>query len=526
MMQSPQHFNALLRQLSDRFGQRLKITASEEKREILAACQPETLSEVCRYAFNELGWRFATLIVEEAPPIRYVFYRDGTVLHVLTMLESERTLPSVAIALHAVDWHERETEDLWGIHFRGHPRLGEFVLHEEWPEGVNPMRSSFDGKKTYAHQQVNGHWEPSVIVKAEGSFLMPVGPIFSDYAESAHFLLETIGEDVLRTIPRFFYKYRGVEKIAEHRSAADVLLLAERFAGTSAFAHSLAYCQAVERLCDVHIPPRAEGLRVLLAELERIRHHIAALGGICSSTGLAVAASQLGILEEDMLRLTCRHTGHRYFFGINVIGGLSHDISSEAIADIVATVSRVLADLRKLYDMLRVSGSFLDRIEEVGIVTQEQARQLGLVGPIARASGINGDLRNVLPYGGYRNLQPYPVPRESEGDGFARLRVLMHEIEISTSIVEQMARQLRDGPYREVEVRFAPGATLGWSEAPVGAAFHWVRIDEQGNVLRYRITPPSFANWVGFHVAAEDFAFQDFPIILATFGLSNAESDR
>jgi formate hydrogenlyase subunit 5 len=513
-------------ELSRHFGDRLTISATTGESELHAACRPENLVEVCSYLYNKLGCHFATMIVEESPPVRYVFYREGMVVQIMTMLESDRTLPSVALALHAIDWNEREAEDLWGIHFRGHPRLGEFVLHEEWPEGVNPMRASFDGRNPYPHRQGNARWEPSFIVQAEGSFLMPIGPIFSDFAESAHFLLETVGEDVLHTIPRFFYKYRGVEKIAEQRSANDVLLLAERFAGTSAFAHSLAYCQAIERLCSVHIPQRAEELRVLLAELERIRHHVAAIAGICSSTGLAVAASQYGILEEELLRLTGKHTGHRYFFGMNVIGGLARDISSEGLKDISDTISKTIVQLRKLYDMLRVSGSFLDRIEEVGLVTKEQAGGLGLVGPIARASGIPMDLRNILPYGGYGRSTPFPVPRESEGDGFARLRVLMHEIEISASIVEQKARQMREGPFRELEIQYVTGAALGWSEAPLGAAFHWVRIDDGGKVLRYRIAPPSFANWLGFHAAAENFAFQDFPIIMATFGLSNAESDR
>jgi len=104
---------------------------------------------------------------------------------------------------------------------------------------------------------------------------MPIGPIYSDFAESAHFLLETVGEDVIRTIPRFFYKYRGVEKIAEGRTIDQVLLLAERFSGTSAFAHSLAFCQAVEEISRVEVPPRAKALRIFLTELERLRHHIA-----------------------------------------------------------------------------------------------------------------------------------------------------------------------------------------------------------------------------------------------------------
>ena len=142
------------------------------------------------------------------------------------------------------------------------------------------------------------------IVQTSGAFMMPIGPVYSDVAESAHFLLETVGEDVIRTIRRFFYKYRGVEKISEGRSVDQVILLSERFSGTSAFAHSLAFCQAVEDIAGADPPPWARALRIILAELERLRHHIAAIAGICGSTALSVATAQAGILQEEALRIT------------------------------------------------------------------------------------------------------------------------------------------------------------------------------------------------------------------------------
>jgi Ni,Fe-hydrogenase III large subunit len=147
-----------------------------------------------------------------------------------------------------------------------------------------------------------------------------------------------------------------------------------------------------------------------------------------------------------------------------------------------------------------------------------------LVGPIARASGLARDLRKALPYCGYEGVA-FDVPVETEGDGYARLRVLFREAEQSAAIIREMAAALPDGDIAS-PLEYAAGGALGWVEAPRGAAFHWVRINESGAVGRYRLTTPSFTNWHGFHLAAEDFAFQDFPIIMATFGLSNAESDR
>ena len=199
----------------------------------------------------------------------------------------------------AADWHEREVEDLFGVSFDGHPRLGEFVLHEAWPEGINPMRRDFDARRPLADRAPEARWQPPRVVTAPGAFAMPICPVFADFAESAHFLLETVGEDVIRTIPRFFYKYRGIEKIAEGQPIDRVLLLAERFSGIAAFAHGLAFCQAVEAICGIEVPERASALRTVFAELERLRHHAAVITGICNSTALAIAASQAALIEED-----------------------------------------------------------------------------------------------------------------------------------------------------------------------------------------------------------------------------------
>jgi formate hydrogenlyase subunit 5 len=129
------------------------------------------------------------------------------------------------------------------------------------------------------------------------------------------------------------------------------------------------------------------------------------------------------------------------------------------------------------------------------------------------------------PYAKYVDFV-FDVPAEQEGDGYARLRILFAEARQSVRIMEQAIAALPTGPLQRLSVGIAPGAALGWAEAPRGATFHWLRIANDGTVLRYRIVTPSFINWHGFHLAAEDFAFQDFPIILASFGLSVAENDR
>jgi formate hydrogenlyase subunit 5 len=494
-------------------------------------CARAALLELCGRLFLEWNFSFAGLIVEEASnewQLRYVFYGESDAGWVHVLVSSplvDKTFPSIAKFVHAADWHEREAEDLFGVVFEGHPRLGDFILHDDaWQENVEPMRHNFDAQAAMLHRKPDADWRPTRIVQEPGAFVMPVGPKYSGVTEPVHFLLETVGEDVIRSTPRLFYKWRAVEKLAEGKTVDEVLLVAERFAATTAFAHGLAFCQAIEKTCGANLPARAKGLRVFLAELERLRQHAGAIQEICESTALVVANSQAGILEEDLLRISGELTGHRYLFGLLALGGLLGDLPNDACVKALRQSQRALEKLNELEKRLRVSSSFLDRLEEVGIVPQRTAWAYGLLGPIARASGVARDLRRAQPYLGYESFQ-FDVPSENEGDGYARLRILFAEARQSVRIMEQAVAALQSGSVRE-PIQICAGAALGWVEAPRGATFHWVRLDEVGKIARYRIVTPSFANWHGFHLAVEKFAFQDFPIMLSTFDLSVAENDR
>jgi Ni,Fe-hydrogenase III large subunit/Ni,Fe-hydrogenase III component G len=489
------------------------------------------LADVCRRLIEEGDFSFAGLIVEEGATewqLRYAFYGAGAEgwVHVLVSAPlAQNVFPSVVEWINAADWHEREAEDLFGVRFEGHPCLGDFVLHDDvWQEDVRPMRRGFDADAALRSRVPDADWRPERIVHESGAFVMPIGPIFSGVTESVHFLLETVGEDVIRTSTRLFYKWRAVEKLAEGKTVEEGMLLAERFAAATAFAHGLAFCQAVESIGGAQVPARARMLRVFLAELERLREHAGAIQEICQSTALAVASSQAGLFEEELLRVSGELTGHRYLFGLLAPGGLLRDLPTDACRRALGRSRDILERLNDLERRLRVSSSFLDRLEEVGVISAAAAKAHHLVGPVARASGLARDLRRAWPYCGYEGFS-FEVPTEREGDGYARLRVLFAESRQSVRIMEQAAAALKDGVVC-LPVQIGPGAALGSVEAPRGATFHWVRVDEGGRIARYRAVTPSFANWHSFHLAAEKFAFQDFPIILSTFDLSVAEYDR
>jgi Ni,Fe-hydrogenase III large subunit len=240
---------------------------------------------------------------------------------------------------------------------------------------------------------------------------------------------------------------------------------------------------------------------------------------------LNVSEAQAAIVEEQLLRASCCFSGHRYLFGLNTPGGLRRDFSPDICKTLLGAVDGAERDLQRLEDRLRYTSSFLDRLEDVGSIDTEAARDLDLSGPVGRASGLPNDLRRVCPYARYGDYT-FDVASEKEGDGYARLRVLFFEARQSVALIHQALDSLRSGEVKTPVDHFPAGTAIGWVEAPIGAAVHWLRVNDAGLIERYRIMTASFRNWLGLHAAVENFAFQDFPIILATFGLSVAECDR
>ena len=518
--------------LAARFKTAVTISRINDQEILVALERAHALNAVSKFLFWEASCSFAGIVVEEEPNewhLTYLFLLPlKQWIHVCVAIPSDNlTLPSISAEVHAADWYEREVEDLFGLHFEQHPRLGDFVLHDQvWQEGLTPMRRAFDLRQPRLERKPNQAWRPTLVVRDPGAFAMPVGPVYEGgLGESVHFLLETVGEDVIRASPRLFYKYRAVEKVAEGKTVTDAELLAERFSAKSAFAHSLAYCQGIERAGGIGVPPRAGKLRIALAELERLRHHAGAIEAICQSTALNVSEAQAAIVEEQLLRASCAFSGHRYLFGLNTPGGLRRDFSPDSCETLMRAVDGAEQDLQRLEDRLRYTSSFLDRLEDVGSIDIEAARDLDLSGPVGRASGLANDLRRVSPYAGYADYT-FEVASEKEGDGYARLRVLFFEARQSAALIHQALQSLRPGEVKTPFEHFPARTAMGWVEAPIGAAVHWLRIDDAGLIERYRIMTASFRNWLGLHAAVENFAFQDFPIILATFGLSVAECDR
>ena len=226
---------------------------------------------------------------------------------------------SLTNALPAVNWQEREIQDLFGLKLEGHPNPRRCALHDDWPE-VYPLRKDFDLHTVLP--PFTGERHKFREVEGEGVFQVPVGPVHAGIIEPGHFLFSVAGEPVLYLQIRLFYTHKGTEKLFENMPVTHGVRLAESISGDSSFAHATAFCHAVERAANVEAPPRARALRTVCLELERVYNHIADIGAIATDVAFVVANAHAMRLKERVLRLNEQLTGNRLLRGMAALGGV------------------------------------------------------------------------------------------------------------------------------------------------------------------------------------------------------------
>ena len=308
--------------------------------EARVAVAPEQLPAACGAIATRLGARLATMVGEDdratagrIPPSLRLRRAAGGWATVEAAIPAEApSFPSVTPVVPAAHWYEREVQDLLGLVPEGHPDPRRLVLHDDWPEGVYPLRKDFD--PAVPVPRVAGEPHRFHHLHGEGIVEIPVGPIHAGVIEPGHFRFAAVGEVILHLETRLFYTHRG------HREAGRGeeldrrrCRLAERICGACACSHAVAYCQAIESIAGVTIPPRAAALRTLCLELERLYNHVGDLGNICAGVGFAVGASLGARLKEELQRLNERLIGNRFLRGVCRIGGVRRDLSRAAVRD-------------------------------------------------------------------------------------------------------------------------------------------------------------------------------------------------
>ena len=433
--------------------------------------------------------------------------------------------PSVALFCPEALNYERKIQTFFGLTPVGIPDARPLILHENWPADIFPLRKDVDvstrpaiAKGFYQFNRVEG----------EGVYEIPVGPIHAGIIEPGHFRFSVAGETIMFLEPRLGFTHKGSEKLFEQMSLQEMVRLSEKISGDSSFSHSLAFCQAVERLDEMAVPERAEYLRVLYAELERIANHLGDIGAIMLDTGFNFGGAQGARLRETILRINERLTGSRFLRGVNDIGGVKQDISKKDLK----TLSRNLDVLAKDFsEVIAIAGnrlSLVNRLQDTGTLTYAMAKDYGVTGVAAKAVGLERDARVDMPYAAYGPLGISEIATEESGDVYARFQVRVKEVTASIRIIKQVIRKIPEGPIRIVSSAVmhrksscAISVVEGWR----GEIVYFLTTDSDGNIARVAPRDPSFLNWVVLGEVGVNNVVPDFPLINKSFNLSYSGND-
>ena len=463
--------------------------------------------------------------------IHYLFAndRENWFAHATKNLTPEDpTIDSMATFYYPASRFEREIKDLFGIEAIDHPDTRPLVRHAFWPEDYFPLRKDFVQPEKFVD---DGTPFPFMPVGGEGVYEIPVGPVHAGVIEPGHFRFSVVGETVIDLKIRLYFTHKGTEKLFEGRAPAEGVELAERISGDTTIGHSLAYCQALESLAGVDIPARAKYLRVILLEMERLYNHVADFGAICNDTGFAAAHAHCFRIRERLLRLNKQLTGNRLLRGGIVPGGAGFPLPGELDPStglgrsLPAQLDSILTDFNEIVEISLDNTMLTDRLENAGFLTTKIAIDHGVLGYVARASGIDIDTRRDHPFAAYPWLK-FKVPVFEEGDVHARAMMRVEEARESVSLIKQAIAQMGHGelavPLGHLPA-FEPafGIVEGWR----GAIVHWVMADDQGKLYRVKVKDPSFVNWPALSYALLENIVPDFPLCNKSFNQSYSGND-
>ncbi|WP_339061685.1 NADH-quinone oxidoreductase subunit C [Tepidibacillus marianensis] len=456
----------------------------------------------------------------------YVFGLDQEQVHLTLSYrvnEKESSFPSITTYLPAANWFEREIQDLLGLRPIHHPNPSRLILHGYELQSGYPLR-----KDTSIDASIHQTTQPLAMTQYEGDeiFQIPVGPIHAGIIEPGHFRFGVIGDDVLHLDAQLFYTHRGIEKASEGRTIEETLQIAERICGVDVISHAISFSQAIEKIGKMSIPIRAQYLRSIYLELERLYNHVGDVGNLGAGMGFAFAVSHGSRVKEQLLRINQKYLGHRYLRDIIAIGGVKRDISTLQLQEMVQEITQLMADFDEMVQVMMQHDIALNRMKKTGVLRRKDAEALETVGIAARASGRDIDTRRDYPHDLYTRSQ-IKVPVYQEGDVWARAMIRVDEIKESFSLIQQWVKEVPEGKVH-IEIPSLPPYewAIGVSESPRGENAHWVMVGPNNRIERYRIRSAPYMNWPAVVVAVPGNIIPDFPLINKSFELCYACCDR
>ena len=352
-----------------------------------------------------------------------------------------------------------------------------------------------------------------------------VGPIHAGIIEPGHFRFSCHGETVHHLEIQLGYQHRGVERLLSAGPDRRSLAVAQSICGDTAVAHAWAHCAVREALADAPLSLRAEALRAVALELERLANHVGDLGAISGDIGYLPATAYFGRMRGDFLNMLTTVCGNRYGKGMLKPGGAAFDLPEGMRAGLLATIKRSFVQVKEVADMFFGEPSVLSRLEDTGTVSAQTCEDLGLVGVAARATGANRDVRQDHPFGLYR-FRHIPVIKLDSGDVFARAMVRFLEAQRSLDFLGALIENLPEGSAAGPCGAPAPGRlAISLIEGWRGEVCHLAQTGGDGKFERYKVVDPSFHNWMALALALRGGEISDFPLCNKSFNLSYAGHD-
>jgi Ni,Fe-hydrogenase III large subunit len=419
--------------------------------------------------------------------------------------------PALTPAAPQAHWFEREIAEQWGLVPEGHPWLK--------PIRFQPQRR---GPSAAGQPGVTDFFQ----VAGEEIHEVAVGPVHAGIIEPGHFRFQCHGETVLHLEIALGYQHRGVERALVGGPDRRSLPYMETLAGDTSVGHATAYALILEGLSGRTAPARAQAIRSLSLELERLANHTGDLGAIAGDIGFLPTAAYCGRLRGDLLNASALICGSRFGRGLVRPGGVGFDLGPAEVETLRKLVAATFRDVRGAVGLLWSTSSVMARLEDAGTVTAEDAQALGWVGPTARACGLLRDVRYDHPWDAY-HVHLVPPATMPGGDVYARAQVRWLEIERAAEFIGQQLPELPGGPIRaEVALPLPPAhVAVALVEGWRGEICHVAVTDHEGRLAAYKVVDPSFHNWFALALALRNQPISDFPLCNKSFNLSYCGHD-
>lgn len=549
---------------------------------------PERLMDVSRFVANEPALAYEALIdvssVDRSKlPIGNGEARFATIyqlrsyarkqhLTIVCPLENNEppTAPSLTPVFAGATWPEREVYDLMGIRFAGHPDQRRILMPEFWPN--HPLRKEVPvGGEEVPFTLTWGDPEFATlgtqILPAESlpptlppgmnreNMIINMGPHHPSTHGVLRLVVELDGENVVNVDPDLGYLHSGFEKTGENKRYKDFVYYTDRMDYLSGMNNNFGYCLTVEKMLGMEIPQRAQVIRVIMGELQRIASHLFWLSThVLDVSGTGMSLLMYATMERerilDLFEMVC---GARLTVSYIRVGGVWKDLPPAFMTHLQDFLKRMPPQIDDYEAMLTSGPLWRERLEGIGKLSRADVINMGLTGPMLRGSGVNWDLRRDMPYGGYENYD-FVVPVASEGDCYARYIVRMEEMRQSLRIIEQAIKNLPDGPYKsedrkvslppraELDVsmeslihhfklvtegfRVPPGMAYHGIEASKGELGYFVYSDGSGVPYRVHVHGPSFNNLFAVSKMSRGAMLSDIVTNIGSIDIVLGEVDR